>query len=61
VHDIGDADGAAFISMEYVDGDTLANLLKQIGRLPGERPSRLRASCAPVSRRRTSAVSCTAT
>jgi serine/threonine-protein kinase len=37
VHDIGDADGAAFISMEYVDGDTLANLLKQIGRLPGDK------------------------
>jgi hypothetical protein len=37
VHDIGDADGSAFISMEYVDGDTLANLLRQIGRLPGDK------------------------
>ena len=27
VHDIGDADGLAFISMEYIDGDNLATLL----------------------------------
>jgi serine/threonine-protein kinase len=32
VHDIGDADGLHFISMEYVDGEDLAALLRRIGR-----------------------------
>ena len=36
VHDIGDVDGAAFISMEYVDGEDLGSLLRRIGRLPGD-------------------------
>ncbi|REK09659.1 MAG: serine/threonine protein kinase [Acidobacteria bacterium] len=35
VHDIGEADGQAFLSMEYVDGEDLASLLRRIGRLPG--------------------------
>ncbi len=34
VYDVGDADGEAFISMEYIDGENLATLLKRIGRLP---------------------------
>src|SRR5579863_7099141 len=37
VHDIGEADGAAFISMEYVDGEDLGSLLRRIGRLPGDK------------------------
>jgi len=37
VHDIGEADGATFISMEYVDGEDLRTLLKRIGRLPGDK------------------------
>lgn len=37
VHDIGDVDGAAFISMEYVDGEDLGSLLRRIGRLPGDK------------------------
>jgi serine/threonine-protein kinase len=37
VHDIGEADGAAFISMEYVDGEDLGLLLRRIGRLPGDK------------------------
>ena len=32
VHDIGEAEGCAFISMEYVDGEDLASLLRRIGR-----------------------------
>ena len=34
VYDIGEVDGSAFISMEYVDGEDLASLLRRIGRLP---------------------------
>jgi hypothetical protein len=37
VHDIGEADGAAFISMEYIDGEDLGSLLRRIGRLPGDK------------------------
>jgi len=34
VYDIGEADGLHYISMEYVDGEDLASLLRRIGRLP---------------------------
>jgi serine/threonine-protein kinase len=34
VHDIGDVEGRHFISMEYIDGEDLASLLRRIGRLP---------------------------
>ncbi len=34
VHDIGEVDGRHFLSMEYVDGEDLASLLRRIGRLP---------------------------
>ena len=34
VHDIGQAEGRHFLSMEYVDGEDLASLLRRIGRLP---------------------------
>jgi len=37
VHDIGDADGVPFISMEFVDGEDLASLLQRIGRLPQDK------------------------
>jgi serine/threonine-protein kinase len=37
VHDIGEAEGAAFISMEYVDGENLGSLLRQIGRMPPDK------------------------
>ena len=37
VYDIGDADGRHYLSMEYVDGETLASLLRRIGRLPREK------------------------
>ncbi len=37
VHDIGEADGRHFLSMEFIDGEDLASLLKRIGRLPGEK------------------------
>ncbi len=34
VYDIGEIEGRLFLSMEYVDGEDLATLLKRIGRLP---------------------------
>ncbi len=34
VYDIGELDGRPFLSMEYVDGEDLATLLRRIGRLP---------------------------
>ncbi len=37
VYDIGEADGQVFLSMEYVDGENLASLLRRIGRLPIEK------------------------
>ena len=37
VYDIGQVDGAAFISMEYVDGEDLGSLLRRIGRLPADK------------------------
>ena len=37
VYDIGEADGLPFISMEFVDGEDLASLLKRIGRLPSDK------------------------
>ena len=37
VYDIVEADGEVFISMEYVDGEDLASLLRRIGRVSGEK------------------------
>ena len=37
VYDIGEADGRHYLSMEYIDGEDLASLLRRIGRLPMEK------------------------
>ncbi len=37
VHDIGEADGVPFITMEFVDGEDLASLLRRVGRLPEDK------------------------
>jgi serine/threonine-protein kinase len=37
VYDIGEIEGMPFISMEYVDGEDLADLLLRIGRLPADK------------------------
>jgi tRNA A-37 threonylcarbamoyl transferase component Bud32 len=37
VYDIDEVDGHTFISMEYVDGEDLASLLRRIGRFPQDR------------------------
>jgi eukaryotic-like serine/threonine-protein kinase len=36
VHDIVEADGLRFLSIEYVDGENLAGLLRRIRRLPAD-------------------------
>src|ERR1017187_10310098 len=37
VYDIGEYQGSAYITMEYVDGEDLASLLRRIGRLPSDK------------------------
>ena len=37
VYDIGETDGQHFLSMEYIDGEDLASLLRRIGRLPPDK------------------------
>ena len=37
VYDFGEIEGQAFLSMEYVDGEDLASLLRRIGRLPADK------------------------
>ena len=37
LYDLGEADGRRFITMEYVDGEDLASLLRRIGRLPQDK------------------------
>ena len=37
VYDIGEADGWWYVPMELVDGETLASLMRRIGRLPAEK------------------------
>ena len=37
VYDVGDVDGQTFFTMEYVDGEDLASLLRRIGRLPPDK------------------------
>ena len=37
VFDIGDAEGIPFLTMEYVDGEDIASLIRRIGRLPQDK------------------------
>ena len=37
VYDIGEHEGRHFLSMEYVDGEDLASLVRRIGRLPAQK------------------------
>ncbi len=52
VWDIGDADGQHFLSMEFVDGENLASLLRRIGRLPAGQGPRHREAGLRGPRRR---------
>src|SRR5512134_2639185 len=50
VYDVGDADGRHFLSMEYVDGEDLAALLRRIGHLPKEKAVQIaRQLCAGLA------------
>ena len=61
VYDIGEAEGRRILSMEYVDGEDLASLLRRIGRCRGTRRSKSRASSARAWPPRTTKACCTAT
>jgi Protein kinase domain len=37
VYDVGEVSGQSFFTMEYVDGEDLASLLRRIGRLPSDK------------------------
>jgi tRNA A-37 threonylcarbamoyl transferase component Bud32 len=50
LYDLGEADGRRFLTMEYVDGENLASLLRRIGRFPEDRAIAIaRQLCAGVA------------
>ena len=50
VYDVGEAEGHHYLSMEYVDGEDLATLLKRIGRLPEDKAVQIaRQLCAGLA------------
>jgi serine/threonine-protein kinase len=50
LYDLGDADGRRFLTMEYVDGEDLASLIRRIGRIPQDKAIELtRQLCAGVA------------
>ena len=50
LYDLGEADGRRFLTMEYVDGEDLASLLRRIGRLPEDKAIEIaRQLCAGVA------------
>lgn len=47
VYDVGEVEGHTYLSMEYIDGEDLASLLRRIGRLPQEKATEIaRQLCA---------------
>jgi serine/threonine-protein kinase len=50
VFDMGEADGRAFLSMEYIDGEDLSSLLRRIGSLPADKAVQIaRQVCAGLA------------
>jgi serine/threonine-protein kinase len=50
LYDLGDAEGRRFLTMEYVDGEDLASLLRRIGRIPHDKAVELaRQLCAGIA------------
>ena len=50
VYDIGEFEGVTYLSMEYVDGEDLASLLRRIGRLPPDKAVEIaRCLCAGLA------------
>jgi hypothetical protein len=57
VYDLGEFEGQPFISMEYVDGEDLASLLRRIGRLPVDKATEIaRRLCAGLAAAHTQGV-----
>jgi serine/threonine protein kinase len=57
VYDVGDIEGHTFFTMEYVDGEDLASLLRRIGRLPEDKALDIaRQLCAGLSAAHTKGV-----
>lgn len=57
VYDVGDIEGHTFFTMEYVDGEDLASLLRRIGRLPEDKALDIaRQLCAGLSAAHTKSV-----
>ena len=57
VYDVGDVDGQTFYTMEYVDGEDLASLLRRIGRLPQDKAIEIaRQLCAGLAAAHTKGV-----
>jgi serine/threonine-protein kinase len=61
VYDIGELDGRHFLTMEYIDGEDLASLLKRIGNLHGAKALDIARQLCGDWRRRTTKGCCTAT
>lgn len=50
VYDVGEYEGHTFLSMEYVDGEDLASLIRRVGRFPQDRGVELaRQICAGLA------------
>jgi serine/threonine-protein kinase len=50
VYDVGEVDGHHFLTMEFVDGEDLASLLRRIGRLPRDKAIQIaRQLCAGLA------------
>ncbi len=50
LYDLGEAGGHRFLTMEYVDGEDLASLLRRIGRLPHDKAVQIaRQLCAGIA------------
>src|SRR5438552_9278553 len=57
VYDVGEVDGQTFFTMEYVDGEDLASLLRRIGRLPNDKAVEIaRQLCAGLAAAHTKGV-----
>ncbi len=57
VYDVGEVDGQSFFTMEYVDGEDLASLLRRIGRLPEDKAVEIaRQLCAGLAAAHTKGV-----
>ncbi len=57
VYDVGEVEGQTFFTMEYVDGEDLASLLRRIGRLPPDKAVEIsRQLCAGLAAAHTKGV-----